>query len=61
MVVQDQYRIGYEAVRTLVDKLNGKQLPKQIQLDAVVVRKDDLEKPEIKALLFPKFGKRPGV
>jgi ribose transport system substrate-binding protein len=59
MVVQDPYKIGYEAVRTLVDTLNKKPPPKQMQLDATVVTKADLDKPEIKALLFPDFGKPP--
>jgi ribose transport system substrate-binding protein len=42
MVVQDPQRMGYEAVRTLVDKLNGKQPPKRIDLTARVLRKADL-------------------
>lgn len=42
MIVQDPQLIGYEAVRTLVEKLNGKQPPKRIDLNAKVVRKSDL-------------------
>ena len=53
MVVQDPFKIGYEAVRTQVDALNGKQLPKRIDLSARVITKPDLEKPDVKALLFP--------
>jgi ribose transport system substrate-binding protein len=53
MVVQDPYRMGFECVRTLVDKLRGKQPPKHIDLSARVVRRADLDKPEIRALLFP--------
>lgn len=53
MVVQDPYRIGFEAVRTIVDKLNGKTLPKQMDLNAVVVLREDLDKPEVRNLLFP--------
>ena len=53
LVAQDPYRIGYEAVKTLVDKLNGKNPPKTIDLSARVVTKADLERPDIKALLFP--------
>jgi ribose transport system substrate-binding protein len=53
MVVQDPYRMGFEAVKTLVDKLNGATPPKQIDLPARVVRKEDLDKPEIKQLLSP--------
>jgi ribose transport system substrate-binding protein len=51
MVVQDPYRMGYEAVRTLVDKLKGKTPPKRLDLNARVIRKEDLEKPEVRRLL----------
>lgn len=57
MIVQDSYKIGYEAVRTLVDKLNGKPSPKRVDLSAVLVHKDDLAKPEFKQLLFPDLKK----
>lgn len=53
LVAQDPYRIGYEAVSTLVDKLNGKTPQKRIDLSAHVITKADLDKPEIKALLNP--------
>jgi ribose transport system substrate-binding protein len=53
LVAQDPFRIGYEAVRTLVDKLHGKTPPKRIDLSARVITKADLDKPEIKALLNP--------
>ena len=53
LVVQDPFRMGFEAVKTLVDKLNGITPPKQIDLPARVVAKDDLEKPEIHELLYP--------
>jgi ribose transport system substrate-binding protein len=53
LVAQDPFRMGYEAVRTLVDKLHGKTPPKRIDLSARVIAKPDLEKPEIKALLNP--------
>jgi ribose transport system substrate-binding protein len=57
LVAQDPFRIGYEAVRTLVDKLNGKTPPKRIDLSAHVITKSDLDKPEIKALLNPDVKK----
>jgi ribose transport system substrate-binding protein len=53
MLVQDPYKIGYEAVRCLVDHLNGKTPPKRIDLDARVVTKADLDKPDIQKLLHP--------
>jgi ribose transport system substrate-binding protein len=42
MVVQDPQGMGYEAVRTLVDKLNGKQPPKRIDMHAKVLRRGDV-------------------
>jgi ribose transport system substrate-binding protein len=51
MVVQDPRRMGYEAVHTLVQKLRGETPPKRVDLNAVVVHKDDLGKPDIKRLL----------
>jgi len=57
LVAQDPFRMGYQAVKTLVDKLHGADPPKVIDLSAVVVTKGDLEKPEIKALLFPDVKK----
>lgn len=53
LVAQDPYRMGYESVKTLVDKLNGKTSPKRIDLSARVIVKGDLEKPEIQKLLNP--------
>jgi ribose transport system substrate-binding protein len=53
MVVQDPFKMGFEAVKTLVDKLNGKTPPKRIDLQARVVKVDDLNKPEIRQLLNP--------
>jgi ribose transport system substrate-binding protein len=53
LVVQDPFKMGYEAVRTLADKLAGKSPEKKIDLSAVVVTKADLEKPDIHTLLYP--------
>ena len=52
MLVQDPYKMGYEAVKSLVDHLNGKTPPKRMDLQAQVVTKADLDKPEIRKLLF---------
>jgi len=57
MVVQDPFKMGFEAVKTLVDKLNGVTPPKQIDLPARVVRKDDLDKPDVHELLYPDVKK----
>jgi len=57
MVVQDPFKMGFEAVETLVQKLNGQSPPKKIDLPARLVRREDLDKPEIHALLYPDVKK----
>lgn len=57
MVVQDPFKMGYESVRTLVNKLNGKDSPKRIDLSAVIVTKANMDQPEIKKVLFPDIKK----
>lgn len=57
MVVQDPFRMGFEAVKTLVDKLNGTTAPKRIDLSAHLIRREDLSKPEVQQLLFPDVKK----
>ncbi len=41
----------------MVDALDGKTPPKRIDLQAVVITKGDLDKPEIQALLNPDLKK----
>jgi ribose transport system substrate-binding protein len=57
MVVQDPFKMGFEAVETLVQKLNGQTPPKKIDLPAQLVRREDLGKQEIHALLYPDVKK----
>ncbi len=57
LVVQDPFKMGFEAVRSLCDKLDGKTPPKQVDLNARVVTATDLDKPEVHALLFPDLKK----
>ncbi len=57
VVVQDPFRMGFEAVKTLVDKLNGVTPPKQIDLPARVIHKSDLDKPDVHDLLYPDVKK----
>jgi ribose transport system substrate-binding protein len=57
LVVQDPFKMGYEAVKTQVDHLHGVNPPKRIDLSARVIAKADLEKPDVKALLFPDLDK----
>jgi ribose transport system substrate-binding protein len=55
MLVQDPYKIGYEAVRSLVAKLGGQTPAQLIALQVHEIGKSDLEKPDVQALLFPKW------
>lgn len=55
LVVQDPFQIGYQAVKTVVDKIRGVTPPKRMDLSARVVTKEDLAKREIQKLLFPKL------
>ncbi len=57
MVVQDPFKMGYEAVKTIHQKLSGQTPAKRMDLQAVVVTKPDLDKPEIKQLLEPDVKK----
>jgi ribose transport system substrate-binding protein len=57
MVVQDPFGMGFQAVKSLVDKLNGQTPPKRVDLHARVITKADLDKPEIKELLHPDVSK----
>ena len=57
LVVQDPFQMGFQAVKTLVDKLHGVTPPKQIDLPARVVHKADLDRPEVHELLYPDVKK----
>ncbi len=54
MMVQDSARIGYEAVRSLTEKLAGRQPEKRMDLPVRLVTKDQLHKSEIQELVSPK-------
>lgn len=57
MVVQDPFKMGFEAVKTIVDKLNGNTPPHRIDLHGRVITKDDLQKPDVRELLAPDLKK----
>jgi ribose transport system substrate-binding protein len=54
LVIQNPYRMGYDGVKTLVDKLNGKTPPKRIDTGVKLVTKENLATPEIQQLLGAK-------
>ena len=51
LVVQNPYKMGYVGVKTVVAKLNGKEVPKLIDTGVELVTKERLDEPQIKALL----------
>jgi len=51
MLVQDAFRIGFEAVKSLSDKLSGRTPVKRLEIPARVIVKADLQKPEVQQLL----------
>ena len=57
LVVQDPFKIGYEAVKTVLAKLNGETPAKRIDSPATVVTLEDLSRPEIDALLHADLDK----
>jgi ribose transport system substrate-binding protein len=57
MLVQDPFRIGYEAVKSLAEHLGGKSPERRLDLPARVIVKSDLDKPDVKSLLFPDLPK----
>jgi ribose transport system substrate-binding protein len=54
MLVQDAFRIGYEAVKSLAEKLQGREPARRVDLPAREIRPADVDKPEVQALLKPK-------
>jgi ribose transport system substrate-binding protein len=57
MLVQDPYRLGFEAVKSLVQKLHGETPPKHLELPVRVIVKSDLQKPDVRALVQPEWLK----
>jgi ribose transport system substrate-binding protein len=57
LVVQDPFRIGELAVKTMAQVLRGETVPKRIDTGATLVKKASLADPAIKALLHPDLKK----
>lgn len=53
LVVQNPFRMGYESTRAIGLKLAGQTPPRTVDSGANLVRREDLDRPEIKALLYP--------
>lgn len=57
MVVQDPFKIGFEAVRTIHDKLGGKTPPKRMDLEGRVITLENVDQPDVQKLLNPDLKK----
>ena len=53
LVVQNPFRMGYEAVRALGLKISGKTPERQIDTGSTLILAADLDKPEVKNLISP--------
>jgi ribose transport system substrate-binding protein len=51
LVVQDPRNMGYKAVEALVKHVRGETVEKRIDTGAVLVTRDNMDKPEVKRLL----------
>jgi ribose transport system substrate-binding protein len=56
LVVQNPKKMGYEAVKALVTKMKGETVPTVIDTGAAVVTQENLDTPEIQALLASFFA-----
>jgi ribose transport system substrate-binding protein len=61
LVVQNPFRMGYDSTRAIGLKLAGQTPPAKIDSGATLVKREDLEKPEIRALLHPDIGQYLGM
>ncbi len=61
LVLQDPYGMGYKGVDSCLKALAGQKLPEYVNTGATAVKKDTMNKPEIKGLLDPTSKKKAGV
>jgi ribose transport system substrate-binding protein len=51
LVLQNPYKMGYEGVKTLVDKLNGKEPRRRIDTGVHLLTKENMDTPEMQQLI----------
>jgi ribose transport system substrate-binding protein len=54
LVVQNPFAMGFEGVRTICEKLDGKTPPRRLDTGVTLVTKENLSDPKIQQLLDPK-------
>lgn len=57
LVVQNPFKMGYESTRAIGLKLKGETPPRLFDSGVTLVKRDELERPAIRELLFPDIGK----
>jgi ribose transport system substrate-binding protein len=57
LVVQNPVRMSYLGVMTLMKHLRGETVEKRIDTGVTVVTPENMEKPEIKELIYPPLDK----
>lgn len=57
LILQDPFKMGYESVKALALKLRGEKSPAEIDSGAVLVRREDMDTPRAKELLYPDIKK----
>jgi ribose transport system substrate-binding protein len=55
-VSQDPYGMGYQGVKTLLDRINGKDVPKHKETELKLITKENIDTPEIQAFLKNYIG-----
>jgi len=53
IVLQDPVEMGYQAVKTLIDRLEGKEVAKRIQIAEYIATPENMNEPEMVKLLTP--------
>jgi ribose transport system substrate-binding protein len=53
LVVQNPFKMGYESTRSVIRHLAAEKVEPLVDSGARLILREDLEKPEVKALLFP--------
>jgi ribose transport system substrate-binding protein len=57
LVVQDPVKMGYLAVKTMVDHLNGRPVEKRIDTGARLITRDRMHEPDVRELLHPDLSR----
>ncbi len=57
LIVQNPFKMGYESTRAVALHLEGKTPPRHVDSGAALVTAADLERPDIRELLFPDIGR----